>query len=68
MTGAVMSLDAGLFQGSFHPFYLAVCPWMVWLCQPVLNAVSDEVEANASLRILKGLVGGERLELPTFSV
>lgn len=40
MRAVMVALHGRLFEGSVHPFNLAVGPRMTWLCQSVLDAVS----------------------------
>ena len=46
----VVALDGRLLEGAVHPFDLAICPWMVWLGEPVFDAVliADAVEHVSS--------------------
>lgn len=39
MSLVVVTLHRGIFERTIHPFNLAIRPWMVWLGQPMLDAV-----------------------------
>ena len=40
----LITFYSSLFEGLVHAFNLRICPWVVWLCQAVFNAMLKEAD------------------------